>query len=114
MESSMENQAACACLELVYVPWESEDKYLGTDEYYAEISLQTCKRCGRIWLRYFYENEAFTKSGRWYRGLVPDDQVESVSAEGAREFLGKLEWYLCGGSFYGKVFKTSGVPSVWP
>ena len=114
MESTTDNRKTCACLEVAYTKWEFEEKDLGTDRYYADISLRTCKGCGRRWLHYHYENEAFTASGRWYRGLVPDDQVESVSAEGAKEFLGKLDWYLCGGSFYGKVFKTSGVPSGWP
>lgn len=114
MDSTLENPETCACLELAFVKWESEVKYLGMDQHYAEISLRTCKSCGRIWLRYFYENEAFTASGRWYRGLVPPDQVDSVTAETAKDYLGKLDWYLCGGSFYGKVFKTSGAPSVWP
>jgi hypothetical protein len=114
MESNTQNLENCACLELAFVRWEFDERYLGTDRYYADISVRTCKLCGRHWLNYHYENEAFTASGRWYRGLIPPDQVDSVSAEGAREFLGKLDWYLCGGSFYGKVFKASGVPSVWP
>ncbi len=110
----MENREPCVCLEVAYVEWEFEDKYLGTDHYYADISLQTCKHCGRIWLRYFYENEAFTKSGRWYRGVITAEQAKSVAAENALEYLGNLDWYLCGGSFYGKVFKTRGVPTIWP
>jgi hypothetical protein len=113
-ESTMENTPACSCLELDYVSWKFDEKYLGSDRYYADISLRRCKHCGRLWLHYHYENEAFSQSGRWYRGLIAPEQAETIAAENALEFLGKLEWYLCGGSYFGRVFKASGPIQIWP
>src|SRR5215211_4586612 len=41
-------------------------KVLGLDSQLAEVSVLVCRNCGQHWLRYFYEVEAFTGSGRWY------------------------------------------------
>ena len=110
----MENSPTCSCLEMAFARWNFDEKYLGTDRNYADISIRRCQGCGRYWLHYHYENEAFSKSGRWYRGLISPEAADSVSAENALEILGKLDWYLAGGSFYGCVFKTSGPPQIWP
>jgi hypothetical protein len=45
------------------------DKELGMDGRFAQVSLLVCSRCGQQWLRYSYEVEAFSASGRWYLGL---------------------------------------------
>ena len=62
--------ADCACLE---TPLSSLSTYreLGMDAALAEVTLLYCRHCGRYWLRYFYENEAFSRSGRWYLGALP-------------------------------------------
>ncbi len=99
------NDELCACqqdaspdLELV--------RDLGMDKDFAEISVLRCPLCGQLWLRYFYENEAFTGSGRWYLGAVSDAPVQ---ASDAREMYGDMPWYIGGGSYFGgTVTKRSG------
>jgi hypothetical protein len=90
----------CECLngESIYL---SEPKKVGEDRWYGEVSIQGCQQCGQNWLAYFFEHEAFTRSGQWYRGPISPQQAESLKAEDAVAILQGLEWYYCGGSYYG-------------
>ena len=112
----MDKATDCGCLVCVFEKGENfEQQYLGMDERYGEVSLLTCTPCGRRWLRYYYVNESFSRSGRWYHGLLPPGSLEDVTVEKALEILGKLDWYWCGGSWYeGKVLKAQGPPDLWP
>lgn len=76
-------------------------KVLGMDAIYAEISLLICPVCGQNWLRYFFELEAFTASGRWYLGAIQPEQAACLTAEHARVALEGLSWYFYGGSYFG-------------
>lgn len=79
---------------------------LGMDEDYAEVTVLRCPRCGQLWLRYFYENEGFTGSGRWYLGPVPGAPSQ---ASDARAMFSDMAWYFSGGSYVGgEVSKRSG------
>jgi hypothetical protein len=91
---------SCACLA---APGQFlvTDQELGMDENFAEISLLVCARCGQYWLKYFYEIEAFTASGRWYLGALKAEQVSAVNVKDARAILENLDWYFYGGSYYG-------------
>jgi hypothetical protein len=73
---------------------------LGMDERHGEASLLSCSDCGQLWLRYFYELEAFTASGRWYLGFVTGEQASQLTVENARETLEGLNWYFYGGSYF--------------
>lgn len=85
------------------------------DSNYAEVSALVCRSCGQHWLRYFYEHEAFTSSGRWYLGAVAPGQLSALQAEGAKSLLEGLDWYFYGGSYYGgRVGKASGEISLFP
>lgn len=82
---------------------------LGMDDHYAEVSLLACAVCGQVWLRYFYELEAFTASGRWYLGAIDTDQVPLVSVQNSKAILEALDWYFYGGSYFrGKSGQSSG------
>jgi hypothetical protein len=72
----------------------------GTKNRGGEVTVETCKACGSMWLRYFVEYEAFSESGRWYRGLVTAGQVERLTAEQAPALLESLPWYFYGGSYF--------------
>jgi hypothetical protein len=86
-----------------------EHREIGMDENFGEISVWVCARCAQPWLRYFYENEAFTASGRWYLGAISSDQLTLLTRENAKRILEELDWYFYGGSyFHGHVGKTSG------
>ena len=71
------------------------------DENFAEVSLLICPVCGQRWLRYFYEVEAFTASGRWYLGAIDAEQASLLTAENAKATLENSSWYFYGGSYYG-------------
>lgn len=80
------------------------------DRHYAQVTLHACPDCGRRWLHYFYEIEAFSRSGRWYLGVLSPKQEAALDVENARDLLGQLDWYFFGGSYYeGRTGKASGV-----
>jgi hypothetical protein len=98
----------CSCLSTP-LGLQSVISEYGMDASFAEISLLRCRECGRIWLRYFYELEAVTGSGRWYLGAIMHEQIGEVTVENAKEILAGLDWYFYGGSYYdGRVGKKSG------
>ena len=80
------------------------------DDNFAEVSLLVCPVCGQRWLRYFYEVEAFTASGRWYLGAITPEQAHFVTSRNAKAKLENLGWYFYGGSYYGgRSGKSSGL-----
>lgn len=84
-----------------------ETQVVGIDETNGrsgEVTVEACKACGRLWLRYFVEYPSFSESGRWYRGLVTPRMVESLRPEQAPDVLAGLPWYFYGGSY----FRTTG------
>jgi hypothetical protein len=82
---------------------------LGLDQNYGQITVLACPTCGQFWLKYFYENEGFTDSGRWHLGAISPEQCSSLTLENAVSTLEKLGWYFVGGSYYrGQVSKGSG------
>ena len=73
-------------------------QFFGETREYAEVSLFKCSRCGQDWLRFFYENEAFSGSGRWFIGAITAEQTVNLTVETARSILEGLKWYWYGGS----------------
>jgi hypothetical protein len=73
---------------------------LGMDSHCAEVSILVCQNCGQHWLRYFYENEAFPHSRRWFLGAITPGQAEHLTAAGALLTLEALSWYFYGGSYF--------------
>jgi hypothetical protein len=67
---------------------------------YGEVTVETCKACGSLWLRYFVEWEWFSESGRWFRGLVTAEMIGGLKPEQTPELLSSLPWYFYGGSYF--------------
>ena len=85
---------------------------LGMDLHYGESYLRPCPECGKLWLEYFYELEAYSKTGRWFVGALPRG-VRDVAPEHAKQVLENLPWYFFGGSYFdGKVDIGSGAVPV--
>lgn len=106
-------RADCRCMTPPLDHRDYERRELGVDERggrYADVAIKRCKRCGRTWLHYHYEMEAFTGSGRWYRGLVTPEQAARATPGNALEILAALPWHLYGGSYFGTTGKRSDVP----
>jgi hypothetical protein len=102
----------CRCLAGWVHYRDFEERFVGVDRQdgrFGEVTILTCRRCGQHWLRYHYELEAFTASGRWWRGPVSPEQAAAVTAETALATLGTLAFYYVGGSYYdGRVSKSHG------
>jgi hypothetical protein len=95
-----QHNPSCGCF---VTPYDSltEVKDLGMDERGAKVSLWLCRVCGRWWLRYFYEVEAFSRSGRWYLGAVTAGQAAVMVADQAKATFEGLGWYYYGGTYFG-------------
>ncbi|MBD2464110.1 hypothetical protein H6G89_24210 [Oscillatoria sp. FACHB-1407] len=101
-------QSSCRCLTGVFNSLEQIGA-VHLDDRFAEVSIQICRQCGQPWLRYFYENEAFTASGRWYLAPLQPDELAQLKPENAKTILEAKPWYYCGGSYFdGRVSRTSG------
>lgn len=93
----------CACEKPTSTYTEFRTSELGIDKTngrFAEVSIQQCKLCQRIWIRYFVEYESFSKSGRWYKGIVSKKDRPQITPENAVEYLESLDWYIYGGSYF--------------
>jgi len=102
---------SCGCFSAPH-DYISQDNELGMDENFALVILLVCPVCGQHWLRYFYEVEAFTASGRWYLGAIPVEQASLLSMENAKATLESLSWYFYGGRYFGgQTGRTSG--RIW-
>jgi hypothetical protein len=98
----------CVCRTNVARGLVSE-KDFGLDENYAEVSLLQCPVCHQFWLRYLYEHEAFSGSGRWYLAPISPQIRNEVNLENAKVILESMPVYWCGGSYYnGTVSQASG------
>jgi hypothetical protein len=104
-------QCRCMTPPLDYRDFVREE--LGVDATggrHADVAIERCRLCGRPWLHYHYENEAFSRSGRWYRGLVTPEQAARATPASALEILAELPWHLYGGSWFDTTGRRSDVP----
>jgi len=108
------SRESCACFTALPTHLISI-KELGLDSQLAEVSALACQDCGQHWLRYFYEVEAFTGSGRWYLGAITPAQFAALTVEQAKATLESIGWYYYGGSYYhGRNGRTSGTITLSP
>jgi hypothetical protein len=84
-----------------------------TDGRYADVAINRCRTCTRTWLQYQVEYEAFSRSGRWARGVVTREQASAVTPETAADLLHGLPWYLYGGSYFDGVAGRKTGPMRW-
>jgi hypothetical protein len=105
--------AECRCVTRPFDHRDYVQEDMGVDHdhgRFGDVAIERCKHCGRPWLHYHYEIEAFTASGRWYRGLLTPEQAARVTHANALEILAELPWYLYGGSYFDTTGKRSDVP----
>ena len=96
--------AECACLELGPRQGSVDEAFVGIDRTngrFGEVSIRTCRACGRRWLHFHVEYEGFSCSGRWYTGLLPEGFTADVRPEDAVALLERLPWHVYGGSYFG-------------
>lgn len=108
MQASTKNGAECPCLEGDTQHLGFEQRHVGVDSDFGEVTVERCRRCGRYWLHYLVEYEYLTAAGRWFRGILSPEAAASMKAASAKKTLETLDWYFRGGSaFGGKVIRTS-------
>lgn len=94
----------CACEKHDLIESEYRTSSLGTDltdGRNAEVSVIQCRLCQRIWIKYAVEFPNPPESARWYKGIIAKKEVAGMKPENAVEHLENLEWYICGGNFFG-------------
>ncbi len=113
----MDDQTPCGCASATaqhrsFEEWRTLDPDL-TEGRYADVSILKCRKCGQLWLRYFVEYEAFSRSGRWGRGRIDEARALTIQPHEGASFLAELPSYLFGGSrFNGQQGERSG-PMEW-
>ncbi len=94
---------ACVCFspEFDYQDYVSTPLGLDmTNQRYAEVSVKICRYCGTRWLHYLVEYEGFSGSGRWFRGVLAEQDQAAITPQNAAAYLEGLEWHFCGGSYF--------------
>jgi hypothetical protein len=92
---------ACECT--VGGPERYVEERVGVDDTngrYGDVDIRTCGDCGRRWLHYRAEYEAFTGSGRWIVGILPDELPMPLTPTNAVPILNSLPWYIFGGGAF--------------
>jgi hypothetical protein len=101
----------CICLALP-LPFDhyQEERFVGQDDTngrFSDIHTKYCRHCRRIWLHYFVEYENYSRSGRYFMGVITPEMESIVTAETAVSMLEQLDWHLYGGSYFGKSGKST-------
>jgi len=73
---------------------------LGEDMHGAEVSLETCKKCNKAWLKYLIEQPHHSYSGRWWRAAVEVESQALISAKSAKGYIEQQTNVFVGGSFF--------------
>ena len=105
------NECKCMTPPLDYTDYESRS--VGFHPY-GEVRVERCRHCGRHWLEYKYQNEAYTGSGRWYRGIVSPEVAAVATVDSALDIIDALPWHLCGGSYFSSPGSRRDLPTLRP
>jgi len=103
----------CHCLIPPFHYTDFDSCGVGIDETagrFADVSVERCLRCGQRWLRYHYEVEAFSRSGRWYQVPISEAEAAVVTVTTAVAMLCRPHWHFRGGSY----FDSTGERCEWP
>jgi GTP pyrophosphokinase len=105
----------CTCFEPESFRDDFERTVLGLDRTsgrLGEVSLDRCRRCGRLWLHYFVEYPDVPDSSRWYRAPITPEMAHDVAPQRAVALLESLPWRLQGGAYYGRRSQRTSGPVV--
>lgn len=114
MNQRQQGSDTCACLDAETHFCGFDKTAIGVDNYYGEVTVWTCKKCGRKWLHYFIEYEYLTAAGRMFTGTISSAALAGITAANAVDAFEAMDWYFRGGSaFGGKLIKTTGPLKPW-
>ena len=106
------SEIQCRCWSVPFWYGDFNSRYIGVDETigpFGNVSVEQCKQCGQQWLQYLIEEEGFSRSGRWYRVPLSDEEAASVSPVTAVQLLCRRGWHFRGGSY----FDSTGARCDW-
>jgi hypothetical protein len=107
----------CACLSAgPRMPDVIDERHVGCDKTegrFADVTIRRCSRCRRLWLRYFVEYEAYSRSGRWAEAPIGEEAAGQMTPEAAAGFLDRAEFCIYGGSYYGHAGRRGRGPWRW-
>jgi hypothetical protein len=104
----------CPCLDAETHFCGFERKAIGVDDHYGEVTVWTCKKCGRHWLHYLIEYEYLRAAGRMFTGVIPPDTAATIKPENAVDLFEEMDWYFRGGSAFGStLLRTKGSLKPW-
>jgi hypothetical protein len=122
MSEATPHQDTCLCLEGIFDYRNIQETNLGGGTLSGQVSLITCKICGRHWLSIFYEPQIHDNEYAWFHGLIKVENIPSIKEgnvlQNALAYLESLDWYYTSGIYWSnhgfKVpFKTSGKIILW-
>jgi hypothetical protein len=95
--------AACECMQPTLWDCERKGIFLGVDmtnSRYGDVWFYQCPICAQNWLFYRVEYPSFTRSGRWFRTIIPTENSEHIKPEHAEALMNASYYRVVGGSFY--------------
>lgn len=84
-----------------------------TDGRFADVSIERCSKCQRLWIRYLVEREYYTAAGRWAEAPIDEATAATMTPEGAAVFIDNAAFYIYGGSHFGHAGLRSSGPIWW-
>ncbi|MEZ5115846.1 MAG: hypothetical protein R2737_06220 [Candidatus Nanopelagicales bacterium] len=91
----------CDCVLAIHRVDLLDREYLGMDDDFGEVSVETCRHCGTRWVEYLLEDEYETASGRWWRAPFDPADGPRPTTLTARSYLESRDWRIVGGSAWG-------------
>lgn len=107
----LDHSHQCACEEPTASHTCFESRYVGCDRTngrFADVTVERCTTCARLWLRYCVEYEGFSRSGRWARGLITQEDAAGITEATAAQYIDALDWHIRGGSHFDGASRSSG------
>ena len=98
-----DNHIDCSCKTPPFYYLDFKNCEVGIDNsfgHYCDVSIEKCNKCNRLWLRYFMEEEWHSKSGRWFRGMISEEEAKNIQPETALGLLEKMDFVIYGGSYF--------------
>ncbi|GAB3714299.1 hypothetical protein GCM10027592_53990 [Spirosoma flavus] len=107
-------ESSCQCHKPPILYSDYTTTFVGVDETngrFADVAVEICRHCGTAWITYQIESEAFERSGKWFRGVLEPKDLK-IRPEDVVTYLGQLDWYIYGGSYWNSS-GTYGQGKVW-
>lgn len=104
----------CTCQHPPFHYTDFESRPVGTDPRQdGEVTIETCRKCGTLWLRYFIDSEPpYPHSGRWWRGAIDPATAAAMTPDTAIAYLKGLPWHFCGGTYFDSTGFRRDVPDL--